>query len=82
MYYSHKAKENDDNFEVKLFYPGINKENCEVTAHGKTLTVKHEHFTKDYRLPDNTSKKITADCKDGILTISIPKSKGTLIPIS
>lgn len=75
---------------LRVLVPGLNKKDLNIHIEGdtliisSTLPVDHENsvftdlqkFTYSYVLPANAdTNRITAKCRDGVLTIQIPKLK-------
>ncbi|KAJ8901456.1 hypothetical protein NDN08_007302 [Rhodosorus marinus] len=78
--------------DYKLAYqvPGASKDNVAVTVNGNTLVIKvtaennqyFRNFSDDYRIPkDASADDIAAICRNGVLTVSVPKISPTSVAI-
>lgn len=96
---SANIKENDENFQIELGIPGVNKEQIKIDLEDDVLTISSEQkeekteekdnytrrefnyssFSRSFYLPDIVdSDKISAEYKDGILNIVIPKKESVI----
>ena len=89
---NYKTETNDDNYIVEMALPGYEKKDIELSAKDNRLTIESsEHdawkrsFSKSFEIPsDVNNSKISAEMRNGILTITLPKveqSKTKLINI-
>lgn len=71
----------DNGYRLVLYVPGLTKEDLKIIIKDRKLTIKHESenndfiekFSKSYFLSDDIiEKKITAEVKNGILTVDLP----------
>ena len=81
------VESNDDEYLVEISVPGLIKEDIEIKVNDSVLSISHERdeeetfrftnsFKKEYTLPDDVAiSKISAKVENGILTVTIPKSK-------
>lgn len=76
--------EHADCFVLNVLVPGLNKKDLNIQIDGSTLTIYSNlpadseiglrDFSFSYLLPSNVDvEHITAKCKDGVLTMQIPK---------
>lgn len=80
--------ENNDRFILRVLVPGFNKKTLKMRLHGNTLTISSNltvasedsflsrlsTFSYCYQLPsDADADRISAKCREGILTVQIPK---------
>lgn len=80
---NYEIEEAEDLYRVKVIAPGKEKEKFKVSTVGKTLTVKYENEIKySFIIPDNTTDKVTAEYKDGILIVELEKRKANLIKVA
>jgi HSP20 family molecular chaperone IbpA len=85
------VKMDDGSYKLVVEVPGYSREDVTLTAKEKNLVIELRHTDKDktltYRLgKDIDTDKITASCKDGLLTILLPllqeKTKTVSINVS
>ena len=73
-----RTEEKEDEYVVKMEATGIAKEDIKITREGKFLYVKGTSDWKDinYKIQlSDMSQDITATTKDGVLEITIKKTK-------
>jgi len=75
------VEEDSKVYKLSMDLPGISKEDLAVEFNQGVLTVKGENKTKNrkysktFKIPNTVdSESIEADLKDGILTLTLPKS--------
>gem|GEM_PF-3145207 len=81
-------REHDDGFVLNVLVPGLNKKDLKLQINGSTLIISSDlpvhneklstsgihDFSYSFPLPLNADAElITAKCRDGLLTIQIPK---------
>ena len=84
---------NDDNYQIDVVVPGVNKKDLVVDINNNTLTVAFDQtestlntlatssFKKVWTLPENSDiETVNATADNGILTITIPKATATTHP--
>lgn len=85
-FYTSVSKSDKDQYLIELVVPGLSREDTEILVKNDILSVKylkspHRMSTKGshWRLPDDVDvESIVAECKNGILTITLPRlSKNT-----
>lgn len=79
-HYSNSSyKEYDDSFKINLVVPGYSKDDLSITISDDILSIssKDEVIKTRYRLNINDVDvdSISAECKNGILKIEVPKVK-------
>merc|ERR1719408_702020 len=79
-----RVEKTDDKYVVSIAAPGVKPADLTIEAHndpcrlvvkGRTVTDAHTHFV-DYTVglaPDADAESATADCADGMVTVSVPK---------
>ena len=82
-----KFTEKEDNYLIYFKVPGLTKDDLSITLKENLITIKHEKneneifsftnsFKKTYLIPEDISEEdISANVKNGILEIILPKSK-------
>jgi HSP20 family protein len=83
-------REHEDGFVLNVLVPGLNKKDLNLQIDGSTLTISSNvsvhskkmlssglcDFSYSFPLPLNAdADRITAKCRDGLLTVQIPKLK-------
>lgn len=78
--------ENEDNYYLRFELPGFDKQDVNLSIEGYLLSIKAEHKEKDKEasvqrsllVPDSAeADKVSASLKNGLLTVTLPKSKET-----
>ena len=77
-YFNRKMKVEDDVLSMKFDVPGLSKKDISVKVEDNILSITGENdsrtFNKSYKISDDWDvTKTSAETKDGVLTISIPK---------
>ena len=78
----------DEDYVLRVELPGFRKEDVQLSVEKDILTVKAEaedaasvpqaNFERSFTLPDDVEQeRITANFKDGILTLTLPKTEPT-----
>lgn len=71
----------NNGYKLTMFVPGLTKDDLKIIVKDRKLTIKYESedndfidkFSKSYFLSDDIiEKKITAEVKNGILTVEFP----------
>lgn len=72
-----------DGYTIQLLVPGIPKEDLNVEFQGDTLRIDRKgDYLRSYRLPqDANSEGISAELRDGILTLQVPLNKPPAVKI-
>ena len=83
-----KVSKNDDDYKVIMPVPGLTKEDLTIKIKDGVLKISYEtkddttlysfvsSFQKSYRIPDDVDEKhIRGSVENGILEISLPKSR-------
>jgi len=84
------VRENEENYEISLATPGLEKKDFNIALENSVLTVsydvsdKKDHYayatkySKSYELPTSCDiENIGASYKNGVLVITLPKSEAT-----
>ena len=82
---NYKTETNDDNYIVEMALPGYDKKDIKLSTKDNSLTIESsEHdewkrsFSKSFQFPsDVDTSKISAEMKNGILTITLNKAEQT-----
>jgi len=77
-YFNRNMKLEDDVLSIEFDVPGLSKKDISVTIKENVLSIIGENdsrtFNKSYKISEDLDvSKTTAETKDGVLTISIPK---------
>ena len=80
---STKSTKSDSEYKLEISLPGLNKKDLTIDTENGILTISNETqgqftgvFKKQYNIPDEVDdEKISAEFKDGVLTVILPISK-------
>jgi len=80
---------NEQDYRIQVAVPGLTKEDVKIAVNNSVITITHEKketddktfyftssFKKQYTLPEDCSEdKITSTMENGILEVTIPRTK-------